>query len=85
MKIVTANVEVLKIPVSHSYHAAGRTVDSNWHVLASVPAGDMVEYMPRSMEILQNMPVPSGGKIAPLDALGHGLQLDEEAVAHFSV
>ena len=55
------------------------------HLLASVPAGDMVEYMPRSTEILRNMPVPSGGKMAPLDAPGHGLELDEGAVSRFRV
>ena len=55
------------------------------HLLASVPAGDMVEYMPRSTEILQNMPKPSGGMMAPLDAPGHGLMLDEGAVTRFRV
>lgn len=55
------------------------------HLLASVPAGDMVEYMPRSTEILQNMPEPSGGMMAPLDAPGHGLNLDEGAVTRFRV
>ncbi len=55
------------------------------HLLASVSAGHMVEYMPRSMEILQNMPVPTCGKLVPLDLPGHGLQLDEEAVARFRI
>ncbi|MBG05227.1 MAG: hypothetical protein CMM59_14260 [Rhodospirillaceae bacterium] len=55
------------------------------HLLASVPAGHMVEYMPRSTEILENMPVPVAGKMAPLDAPGHGLQLDEAAVARFKL
>ena len=55
------------------------------HLLASVPAGHMVEYMPRSTEILQNMPVPKDGMMAPLDAPGHGLILDEKAVAQYRV
>ena len=45
----------------------------------------MVEYMPRSTEILENMAVPVAGKMAPLDASGHGLQLDEVAVATFKL
>jgi hypothetical protein len=53
------------------------------HLLASVPAGDMVEYVPRLMEILQNLPEPSGGMTAPLDAPGYGLILDEGAVTRF--
>ena len=55
------------------------------HLLASVPVGYMVEYMPRSAEILDNMPMPLEGKMAPLDAPGHGLQLNEAAVAKFKL
>ena len=53
------------------------------HLLAYVLAGDMVEYIPRSVEILQNMPEPSGGMTAPLNSPGHGLILDEGAVTRF--
>lgn len=53
------------------------------HLLASTPAGHMVEYMPRSTEILRNMPEPDGGMMRPLDAPGHGLALDESAIARF--
>ncbi|MEL0110199.1 MAG: mandelate racemase/muconate lactonizing enzyme family protein [Rickettsiales bacterium] len=55
------------------------------HLLASVPAGHMVEYMPRSTEILRNMPEPKGGMMAPLDAPGHGLVLNEKAVDTYKV
>ena len=55
------------------------------HLLASVPAGHMVEYMPRSTEILENMPVPVAGKMASLDAPGQGLQLNEAAVARLKL
>ena len=55
------------------------------HLLAYVPAGHMVAYMPLSMEVLENMPVPVAGKMAPSDAPGHGLQLDESAVARFKI
>ena len=55
------------------------------HLLASVPAGHMVEYMPLPTEVLENMPVPVAGKMAPLDAPEHGLQLDKSAVARFKI
>ena len=55
------------------------------HLLASVPAGDMVEYMLRSTENLRNMLVPSGRTMALLDAPGHGLESDEGAVSRFRV
>ena len=55
------------------------------HLLASVPAGHMVECVPFSTEVLENMPVPVAGKIALLDAPGHGLQLDESAVARLKI
>ena len=45
------------------------------HLLASVPAGHMVEYMP----------APTCGKMVPLDLPGHGLQFHEEAVARFRI
>ena len=55
------------------------------HLLAAVPNGHMVEYMPRSTEILTNMPVPSGGVLRPAPGPGHGLQLDERSVARCRV
>ena len=45
----------------------------------------MVEYMLLPTVVLENMPVPVAGKMAPLDAPGHGLQLDEAAVARFKL
>lgn len=55
------------------------------HLLSSVPTGDMVIYTPCLMEILQNMLEPSGGMMASLDALGHGLMLDEGVVTRFRI
>jgi hypothetical protein len=43
----------------------------------------MVEYVRGLIKILQNLPEPSGGMTAPLDAPGHGLILDEGAVTRF--
>jgi L-alanine-DL-glutamate epimerase-like enolase superfamily enzyme len=45
----------------------------------------MVEYMPRSTEILANMPVPKDGVLHPAVGPGHGLQLDEKSVARCRV
>lgn len=36
-------VDVLRVPVDAPYHAAGRLVDANWHVLARVTTRDGVE------------------------------------------
>jgi len=55
------------------------------HLLAAVPNGHMVEFMPRSTEILANMPVPSDGILRPAEGAGHGLLLDEKTVARCRV
>ena len=55
------------------------------HLLALVLAGHMVEYMLCSTEILENMPVPVAGKMAPLDAPEHDLRLNEAVVARFKL
>jgi L-alanine-DL-glutamate epimerase-like enolase superfamily enzyme len=43
VKITAVNVEVLQVPVEHSYVAAGRRVEGNWHVLARVTTDDGIE------------------------------------------
>ncbi|MCB1740129.1 MAG: mandelate racemase/muconate lactonizing enzyme family protein [Gammaproteobacteria bacterium] len=55
------------------------------HLLAATPVGHQVEYMPRSAEILVDMPVPRDGEMAPIDAPGHGLELDLDAVERYRV
>jgi L-alanine-DL-glutamate epimerase-like enolase superfamily enzyme len=50
------------------------------HLLAGVSNGHMVEFMPRSAEILANMPEPVEGVLRPAEGPGHGLILDEAAV-----
>ena len=50
------------------------------HLLAAVSNGHMVEFMPRSTEILANMPVPIDGRLRPAEGAGHGLVLDEKTV-----
>tara|TARA_B100000676_G_C18091173_1_gene859935 strand:- start:10497 stop:11582 length:1086 start_codon:yes stop_codon:yes gene_type:complete len=71
---------------AHGIPVCGHVVpEVHVHLLASVSAGHMVEYMPRSTEILDNMPIPVEGIMAPLDAPGHGLRLNEAAVAKFKL
>ena len=43
MKITQVTVDVLSVTVDQAYMAAGRQVDSNWHVLARVMTSDGVE------------------------------------------
>src|SRR5262245_6842799 len=43
VNITGIDVEVLRVPVEHSYTAAGRRVEGNWHVLARVTTDDGIE------------------------------------------
>ena len=43
MKIAPTSDEVLKIAFCNGYHAAGRAVDANWHVLARARTADGLE------------------------------------------
>ena len=49
------------------------------HLLAAAPNGEILEYMPRSMAILADMPEPVDGILTAPDRPGHGLELDEAA------
>lgn len=55
------------------------------HLLAAAPHGEILEYMPRSGAILQNMPVPEKGVLTAPDGPGHGLALDDAAVSRYRV
>jgi L-alanine-DL-glutamate epimerase-like enolase superfamily enzyme len=55
------------------------------HLLAAVPNGHLVEYVPRSERILQEMPALEGGALVAPDAPGLGLALDQDAVRHYTV
>ena len=55
------------------------------HLLAAVPNGYMVEYMPRSSAILQAMPALQDGNLVAPQTPGLGLALDEDAVQRFRV
>jgi L-talarate/galactarate dehydratase len=43
VNVTDVTVEMLQVPVEHTYVAAGRQVDANWHVLARVTTDDGIE------------------------------------------
>lgn len=43
MKIASAAISIVKVPLENVYQAAGRTIGANWHVLARVRTTDGVE------------------------------------------
>jgi L-alanine-DL-glutamate epimerase-like enolase superfamily enzyme len=43
VNVTDVHVEVLRVPVEHSYTAAGRRVEGNWHVLARVTTDEGLE------------------------------------------
>jgi L-alanine-DL-glutamate epimerase-like enolase superfamily enzyme len=55
------------------------------HLLAAIPNGHLVEYVPRSAGILASMPRIEGGELLAPDAPGLGLELDEAAVRRHQV
>ena len=55
------------------------------HLLAAVPHGEILEYMPRSSAILKAMPKPVNGVLTAPNGPGHGLALDETAVKKYRV
>ena len=55
------------------------------HLLAAVPNGLMVEYMPRSAAILRAMPTLENGSLLAPQAPGVGLELDDAAVQRYRV
>jgi len=55
------------------------------HLLAAVPNGHLVEYVPRSAGILKSMPRVDKGELVAPPAPGLGLELDEAAVRRHRV
>src|SRR5262245_48953384 len=53
------------------------------HLLAAIPNGHMVEYVPRSAGLLASMPVPEHGQLIAPAAPGLGLRLDEAAISRY--
>jgi L-alanine-DL-glutamate epimerase-like enolase superfamily enzyme len=55
------------------------------HLLASIPHGHQVEYVPRSSGILAAMPKIESGELVAPSGPGLGLTLDEAAVRRYQV
>ena len=55
------------------------------HLLAAVPNGHLVEYVPRSAGILTAMPPIERGELVAPSAAGLGLALDEAAVERYRI
>jgi L-alanine-DL-glutamate epimerase-like enolase superfamily enzyme len=55
------------------------------HLLAAIPNSHLVEYVPRSEQILQAMPKLEAGALVAPDEPGLGLTLNVEAVARYTV
>jgi L-alanine-DL-glutamate epimerase-like enolase superfamily enzyme len=55
------------------------------HLLSAIPNGHLVEYVPRSEQILQDMPTLEAGQLVAPRGPGLGLTLDPDAVRRYSV
>jgi L-alanine-DL-glutamate epimerase-like enolase superfamily enzyme len=55
------------------------------HLLAAIPNGHKVEYVPRSAGILRSMPRIENGELVAPQAPGLGLELDDAAVRRHKV
>jgi L-alanine-DL-glutamate epimerase-like enolase superfamily enzyme len=76
--------KIAALAQAHRLPVCGHVVpEVHVHLLAAVPNGYMVEYMPRSAAILKNMPVLEDGNLVAPQASGLGLELDEAAVQRF--
>ncbi|MGE0717327.1 MAG: mandelate racemase/muconate lactonizing enzyme family protein, partial [Alphaproteobacteria bacterium] len=75
---VAAMAEAFNLPVvSHVFPEAHR------HLVAAVPNGLTVEYMPRFQRLFANAPEPVAGEFALPEAPGLGLAFDEAAIARW--
>jgi L-talarate/galactarate dehydratase len=55
------------------------------HLLAAIPNGHLVEYVPRSEHILRDMPMLQDGALVAPDTPGLGLSIDQEALRRFTI
>jgi L-alanine-DL-glutamate epimerase-like enolase superfamily enzyme len=81
---VTPWRKVAALAQAHRIPVCGHVVpEIQLHLLAAVPNGHMVEYVPRSAGILRSMPRRERGELIAPDAPGLGLELDEAAVRRY--
>jgi L-alanine-DL-glutamate epimerase-like enolase superfamily enzyme len=77
---------VAALAQAHRVPVCGHVVpEIHAHLVAAVPNGQMVEYVPRSERILTAMPRIERSELIVPDAPGLGLALDEAAVKRYQV
>ena len=78
--------KIAALAQAHQIPVCGHVVpEIQAHLLASIPNGLMVEYVPRSAGILRAMPQIEKGELVVSQAPGLGLSLDEDAVRRYTV
>jgi len=83
---VTPWRKIAAIAQAHRVPVCGHVVpEIQVHLLASVPNGHMVEYVPRSAGILTTMPRIEQGELVAPSGPGLGLELDDAAVRRHRV
>jgi L-alanine-DL-glutamate epimerase-like enolase superfamily enzyme len=83
---VTPWRRVAALAHAHQVPVCGHVVpEIHVHLVAAVPNGQLVEYVPRSAGILAAMPRLEGGALVAPSGPGLGLALDEEAVRRHRV
>jgi L-alanine-DL-glutamate epimerase-like enolase superfamily enzyme len=78
---VTPWRKIAALAQAHRVAVCGHVVpEIQVHLLASIPNGHLVEYVPRSAGILTAMPRIEGGELVAPHGPGLGLELDDAAV-----
>jgi L-alanine-DL-glutamate epimerase-like enolase superfamily enzyme len=78
--------KVAALAQAHRVPVCGHVVpEIHAHLVAAVPNGQMVEYVPRSERILTTMPRIERSELILPDSPGLGLSLDEAAVKRYQV
>lgn len=78
--------KIAALAQAHRVAVCGHVVpEVQAHLLAAIPNGLNVEYMPRSAGILRAMPAVENGELIVPTAPGLGLALDEGAVKRYTV
>jgi L-alanine-DL-glutamate epimerase-like enolase superfamily enzyme len=71
---------------AHRVPVCGHVVpEIQLHLLAAIPNGHLVEYVPRSAGILRSMPRLEQGELVAPSGPGLGLAIDEAAVQRYTV
>jgi L-alanine-DL-glutamate epimerase-like enolase superfamily enzyme len=83
---VTPWRKIAALAQAHGTPVCGHVVpEIQVHLLAAIPNGHKVEYVPRSAGILRSMPRIENGELVAPQAPGLGLELDDAAVRRHKV